>query len=160
MKAVTALLAHPLFRARLTALEEKEATRRFCRHGLDHALDVARIAWIRVLEEDRPFDKETVYLTALLHDLGRSEDDTDHDRASARLARTLLPACGVPASQIDTICAAITAHRRKDDAPLSQDASLGALIASADKQSRLCFRCAAWDECHWPEALKNTTIID
>lgn len=158
MKTVTALLAHPDFRKRLAAIERKEATRRFCRHGLDHALDVARISWILALENGRPFDKETVYLAALLHDLGRSEDDASHDAASVRLARILLADCGASAETVAAVCAAIGAHREKA-AVDPASASLGQLLAFADKKSRLCWRCAARDDCHWPEAAKNTTII-
>lgn len=159
MKTVAALLAHPGFQARLAAIERKETTRRFCRHGLDHALDVARISWILALENGRAFDKETVYLAALLHDLGRSEDDASHDAASVRLARTLLADCGASAETIADVCAAIGAHREKAAAIDPASASLGQLLAFADKKSRLCWRCAARDDCHWPEAAKNTTII-
>lgn len=158
MKAVDRLLAHEDFRAAITAIEAKEAQRRFCRHGLAHALDVARILWILVLENQHPFDKETVYLTALLHDLGRSITDADHDLAGAQLADRLLADCGLDASRRQEICAAIGAHRSKSDRLDPSTADLATLLVLADKKSRPCFRCPAASDCYWPETLKNHTI--
>lgn len=158
MTTVDRLLAHPHFLALFDRIAEKERTRRFCCHGLDHALDVARITWILSLEAARPFEKETVYLAALLHDIGRAETDADHDTASVHIARALLADCGAAPVRIEEISAAISCHRAKDVNIDPATASLGELLALADKKSRLCFRCAAAHDCHWPEALKNHTI--
>ncbi|MEE0511138.1 MAG: HD domain-containing protein [Peptococcaceae bacterium] len=160
MKIVGCLLHHDGFIQAINTIENREQTRRFCRHGLDHALDVARISWILVLENHRSFDKETVYLAALLHDIGRSQNDDDHDRASARLAKEWLSDCGAPQNTIDNICAAISAHRQRNAEIDPATANLGELLALADKRSRACFRCAAAADCYWPENLKNATIID
>ncbi len=158
MNNVQALLHHAGFRAAFAAIDAKETTRRFCRHGLDHALDVARITWILVLENARTFDKETVYLAALLHDIGRAENDADHDQASVRLAHTLLADCGLSEAAIAPITTAIGNHRQKNTAIDPATASLGDLLALADKKSRPCYRCVAANDCYWPEHLKNHSI--
>lgn len=158
MILIDRLLAHPSYQHALRTIDDNERTRRFCRHGLDHALDVARILWIIVLENQRAFDKDTVYLAALLHDIGRAVKGADHDQESVHLARALLADCGATPAQIDVICAAIGAHRTKDTAIDPATASLGELLAFADKKSRACFRCAAAQDCYWPDALKNHTI--
>lgn len=158
MNVVDSLIANARFRTAFATIDANEATRCFCRHGLDHALDVARIAWILVLENDRSFPKETVYLAALLHDIGRSESDADHDAASVQIARSLLSDCSAHTALIDEICDAIGTHRVKDSRLDPRTATLGELLAIADKKSRPCWRCAASDDCYWPKALKNHTI--
>lgn len=50
MPRVDALVCHPRFARDLAHLEELERDRPWCRHGLSHLLDVARIMWIAVLE--------------------------------------------------------------------------------------------------------------
>mgnify|MGYP002770941781 CR=1 FL=1 len=105
MKYVDRLLTETDYLSLLEQLEELERDRPFCRHGLTHLLDTARIAWILVLEkkgscmhpgnkekvaqperelavEERSCDgedivKEAIYLAALLHDLGRMREYED-----------------------------------------------------------------------------------
>ncbi len=50
MPRVDALVRHPRFACDLARLEELERDRPWCRHGLPHLLDVARIMWIAALE--------------------------------------------------------------------------------------------------------------
>ena len=50
MERVEAIRNNPLFRASMERIERAEAEREFCRHGMSHVLDVARIAWITALE--------------------------------------------------------------------------------------------------------------
>lgn len=50
MPRVDALVRHPRFACGLARLEELERDRPWCRHGLPHLLDVARIMWIAALE--------------------------------------------------------------------------------------------------------------
>lgn len=50
MPRVDALVRHPRFARDLARLEELERDRPWCRHGLPHLLDVARIMWIAALE--------------------------------------------------------------------------------------------------------------
>lgn len=159
MKIVTALLHHPDFVAAVDTIERNEVSRRFCRHGLTHLLDVARITWILCLENQRSFDKEVVYLAALLHDLGRCRDNANHDAVSVTLAAQLLPACGASEECCRLVTEAISMHRQKNAAIDLSSASLGELLAYADKQSRACFRCAAAEDCYWDAQLKNNTVL-
>lgn len=155
MKRVDALLSDAEYITRVAAIGRSEKERRFCRHDLTHFLDVARIAWIACLEERLPFDKETVYLAALLHDLGRSESTQDHDHVGSALACNILTRLQAPEDQIAAICTAIASHRDKS---VRTAPTLASLLARADKQSRLCFACPVREDCYWPESTKNRTI--
>ena len=50
MKRVDAILNDPSFIKRIDAIEEGEADRVFCKHGMDHILSVARIAYELYME--------------------------------------------------------------------------------------------------------------
>ena len=150
MPLVAALLKHEGFARAMDALEKKEETRLFCRHGLDHALDVARIMTILSLE--------TIYLAALLHDIGRSANDAHHDEASVALARNFLHAIGAGEAQSADILEAISNHRDKSKTMTAASASLAELLAMADTLSRPCYRCKAAAECYWSDTRRNHTI--
>ena len=78
------VLKHPEFLRIMNRIKEQETERIYCHHELEHALDVARIAWILFLEEvveaqtevltrrERMLLKDELYVCALLHDIGRS----------------------------------------------------------------------------------------
>lgn len=71
---------------RLVALEEDRV---FCRHGLPHLLDTARIMWALNLERACGIDREVVYAAALLHDVGKATQYASgepHEVAGERLA--------------------------------------------------------------------------
>lgn len=142
----------------LCRLGELEADRRFCRHGITHLLDTARIMYIIALEEGLPYDKDIIYAAALVHDIGRVkqyEIGTPHNEASADIAGRLLPKCGYTSEETELICNAVRSHR----SPVSdKDKSFGALLYRADKLSRLCFCCSAGDECYWSDERKNLVI--
>ena len=70
MDRVNQIWNHPLYQNELNKLQLLEADREFCRHTPEHFLDVARLAYIRALEENAPVSKELIYCTALLHDIG------------------------------------------------------------------------------------------
>lgn len=159
MKRVEALLANPDFMAYVTKNAEKEATRRFCRHDFQHMVDVARIAYILMLENGdidkftiindlkRRTAKELIYAAALLHDIGRwkeYETGEDHAGLSADMAVDILVETGFSQIESSLITAAIFEHRRWTD-----DMSfLGQYLFKADKFSRLCSRCEAAGECY------------
>ena len=71
MDKVNEILNNEKYKKYLVMLEELEKDRVFCKHGIEHSLDVARIAYIRVLELELPYSKEIIYAIALLHDIGR-----------------------------------------------------------------------------------------
>ena len=156
MDRVNEILRHPVFSEHLTRLETLEQARIFCRHGLPHLLDVARMMWIAALERQLPLSREAVYATALLHDLGRVEqieEGIPHHQASAQLAARILPDAGFGEEEIALIQAAIASHRSDGG-----ENNLGQLLYWADKKSRACWMCPAKDECNWSDEKKNWEI--
>lgn len=118
MERVEAIRNNPLFRASMERIERAEAEREFCRHGMSHVLDVARIAWITALERRCRVSKDVVYAAALLHDVGRAEQyatGEDHDVAGARIAGEILKGLPAPlqfdAAECSAILAAVAGHR-------------------------------------------------
>ena len=145
MPRVDAVWLHPAYQTSYRWLEELERDRPFCRHQLRHLLDVARIMWIGNLEKGLGLDREVVYATALLHDVGKPVQYTmgaPHEEVGARLA--------------DGILQAIWAHRRFD----ADAEPLARLLYQADKASRPCFACPAEVRraCSWSDAKKNLGV--
>lgn len=156
MDRVNQIWKHPLYQTELHKLQLLEADREFCRHTPEHFLDVARLAYIRALEENYSVSKELIYCTALLHDIGRArqyEDGTPHDEAGAIIAEQILKELGFSPEEIQAIVSAIRGHRSETNQTI-----LGQLIYRADKKSRNCFSCKAEPECYWSSAKKNMTI--
>lgn len=154
MERIHTLMGLPEYQKRLKELENLEEHRIYCRHGLVHLLDVARIAYISALEEHCDIAKDIIYATALLHDLGRIEEyqkGESHHIASEAIAKRLLPECGYSKKETDMIVAAIGEHRDTNQ----QTSDLSRLLYEADKRCRLCFACEATGECYWPEDKKN-----
>ena len=153
MKRVNRIIHHPLFERQLARLDELETTRSFCRHGLQHLLDVARLGWIAALEQRLSLKRDVVYATALLHDMGRVEqieNGTPHHQASASFAGRILSEAGFSEEEVHRIQRAILAHR-EDGA----EDSLGRLLFWADKASRACWNCGMKAECNWSDEKKN-----
>ena len=96
MKRIDQILSHPVFREQFALLQEAEKDRIFCRHTMEHFLDVARLMYIYNLEDQAGFSKEMIYAAGLLHDIGRYEQmekGTPHHLAGARLAERILTDC-------------------------------------------------------------------
>ncbi len=144
---------HPLYKKRTEIINDREKDRIFCPHNLAHALDVARIGYIMILEQGLDIPKELIYAAALLHDAGRYSDKP-HNESGAELARTLMPDCGFTQSETDIVSNAISAHRTNTHADLFSE-----ILYAADKQSRICFLCAAQSECYWEQEKRNNEII-
>ena len=132
---------------------------KYCKHGLQHHIDVARIAYILVLEHNdlnyfvkenglscKLAGKEIVYATGLLHDIAKwkeIQEGVDHVRYGARLARDILPRAFFNPTEVDIICQAIYEHRN-----ISTDMSfLGERIHRADNLSRACSHCEEAGNC-------------
>lgn len=161
MPRVDALWKSTEFQRHLHNLSDLERNRIYCRHGLPHLLDVARIMRIRALADGVKIDPEVLYAAALLHDIGKDEQyetGIPHDVASERVARELLDA--LPASlrfssaDTERICTAILGHRhlRADAEPLER------MLYEADKASRACFACKARATCSWSDEKKNLRL--
>ena len=141
----------------MARIKEKEKDRIFCCHGLDHCLDVARVAYMIGKDEDINIERELLYAAALLHDVGRADpDDTgvSHHILSVRYAEDILRQSGFDAEETELICDAIGSHNT-DGA--GRD-GLAYILYRADKLSRNCFNCAAAGECYWPDSERNKGI--
>ena len=156
MERANAVLQHKLFVSAFNRLEAHEKGRGFCGHGMEHLLDVARIAHILNLESGSLFPKEIVYATALLHDIGRAkqyEDGTPHEQESAMIAKQILPDCGFDDEETKLILDAILSHRNGNS---GEKMGFAGLIYRADKLSRRCFHCAAQADCYLTK--RNTRL--
>jgi uncharacterized protein len=152
------ILVNARFQEYVRKNEESEADRKFCRHGLQHSLDVARIAYIINLEQGLGYTQDIVYGTALLHDIGKWQEYAEgipHDVASAALAREILNECEYSEAEAAQMEAAILQHRQETQV----ESSLQRLLYYADKKSRSCFSCAAVQECYWKEEKRNYQIF-
>lgn len=136
-----------------------ENKRKFCLHGMEHGLDVARISYIINLEEQLGYDKEVIYAMSLLHDIGRVreyESNVSHHQAGVDIAKNILLKSGFDSKVTDEICHAIASHNKMCG---GCDKDLKYLLYRADKLSRNCFNCDAYDDCYWSDSIKNKTII-
>ncbi len=159
MERINQIMEHPLYLYHLQKIEEVEQERIFCKHGIEHALDVARIMYIQILEQHLSYQKDIIYATALLHDIGRYEQyekQIPHNDAGAGIAAGILKECGYNIEEIAGITEAIRWHRKKCDG--EQD-SLKEVLYQADKLSRNCFACKAQKECYWKTGKRNQVIL-
>lgn len=139
----------------LKRIKAFEKGRKFCKHNLKHFLDVARIAYVINLEESLSFEKEIIYTTAILHDIGKSfqyENGTPHEVASYEVSIEFLEKYEFKEEEINLISQGILGHRDKTSEGFS------GLIYKADKLSRLCLTCKVKNECNWSEEKKNLRI--
>lgn len=164
MKRVDKIVENEEFKSAVGKIEEMEKDRIYCKHGISHLLDTARIAYIISLERGLLLDKEIIYATALLHDIGRSVSDVDHEKESVKIAIHILGICGFSAEETDMIATAIERHRKKDGLEriesketTADEEALFDIIMRADKLSRVCKYCNAKSSCKWTQL--NTEIM-
>lgn len=156
MQNTNLILNLPMVQEKLENLRKLEDERIYCRHDLSHFFDVARICYILCLENRLPVNKDMVYTTAILHDLGREDQLTlgiDHDIASVEFAGLCLEHTDFTSEEKEQILHAIGHHRSKEGG-----LSFSALFYRADKLSRDCFNCKAYDSCYWSNEKKNNQI--
>ncbi len=159
MRRIELLLNNQLYNTYMTYNEEEESEPIFCRHDISHHIDVARIAYILVLEHNdlnffvkenglsgKLAGKEVIYAAGLLHDIGKWKEyqtGIDHASFGAKLAREILPQVFFNPNEVEIIARAIYEHRN-----LSMDMSfLGERIYRADNLSRICINCAYRSQC-------------
>ncbi len=156
MNRADKILKNKKFRAYLNRTAEHEKNRIYCLHDIRHAMDTARIAYIKSLEERSDLSKEIIYAAALIHDIGRCmqyEDRTPHEKASAILGRGILEECGFTETETETILTAVLEHRTdKERSPL------GKLLFEADNLSRMCMLCGARATCKWKKEDMNMEV--
>lgn len=167
MKRVNDILFDEEFRENLKKIDEFEKDRIYCCHGINHLLDVARIASIHAIDEGFEIDREVIYVAALLHDIGRVrqyECGEDHDKAGVVIAKSVLSRYDFSEEERLLIVSAIAGHRGGENIlntseDVQQSDILKRLIKTADNESRLCFMCEAWDTCKWSDSRKNKQLI-
>lgn len=148
MEKIKLVIYHPIFVCHYTKIAELESERIFCRHDIQHALDVSRIAWIKVLNGRLTYSKEVIYAIGLLHDIGRAlqyMNGVPHAISGADISRKILCDCGFSDKDINLICEKILNHQ------VNSSDQLGKIIFQADKESRLCWCCKARSECKWTQ---------
>ena len=156
MKKINGILNNSEYQDLLDYIKNAERGRKFCRHDMQHFLDVSRLLYIYCLEAGLDIDKELVYAIGLLHDIGRAAQyraGTEHHAASAEYAKKIMPLCGFSEKETETAAGVILSHRNAENAD-----TLARLVYRADKRSRLCFDCPARDECSWPPEKMNMEI--
>ena len=155
MKKVNDILNNTLYKENLEKLLKYEEKREFCRHELKHFIDMARIAYIMVLEKGLPYAKELIYAIGLLHDIGRVkqyEEGIPHHIASVELSKEILKKIDFTEEEKNIIIKSIQNHRKEADDELSL------IIYRSDKLSRECFNCKAINDCYWSDEKKNLKI--
>ena len=157
LERVNKILSNAEFKHCLQTIETLEKDRIFCKHGITHLLDTARIGYILSLENSLNIPKDIIYATALLHDIGRYDEyiyKISHHKISKRII-TILKDCNYSNDEISTIVEAIGNH----NTPPTDIKTLSDVLYKADKLSRMCFNCNAQNECYWNTNKKNKTLI-
>ena len=155
MKNIDIIMNNSMYTESLEKLKKYEENREFCNHTIEHFIDVARIAYIMVLEEGLKVSKEVIYAIGLLHDIGRVkqyEEGIHHDIASVDMSREILKETSFTEEEVKIILNGIANHRKESDNKLEE------IIYRADKLSRQCFSCKAENECYWSKDKKNFKI--
>ena len=154
---INIIIENKSFQYNLKKIEELEKCREFCRHDMQHFLDVARLMYIMNLENTLNIPKHMIYATALLHDIGRRrqyENGTPHHIASVEISKDILEQCAYDTKEIDEILDAIGNHGNHSE----ELNSLSHVLYVNDKLSRNCGNCKAIDDCKWPVEKRNFKI--
>ena len=141
MENIDKILNNKLYKESLEKLKLYEKDREFCNHTIEHFIDVARIAYIMVLEENIEISKEVIYAIGLLHDI-----------ASVEMSKEILSETKFDKEEVNIILNGMANHRSKSDNKLEE------IIYRADKLSRQCFNCKAEKECYWSKEKKNFKV--
>ena len=156
MKKVNEILLNEKYINYVNEIQVFEKDRKYCRHNMRHFLDMARIAYILVLEEGLNYSKEVIYGIGLLHDIGRVEEyknNINHDEAGVTIAEEILSETSYTTDEKKLILNAIASHGDKN----SEDKFME-IIYRSDKLSRNCFECKAEKDCYWSREKKNLEI--
>ncbi len=160
MERIDAIVRDPLFQDSLAQIKQFEMDREFCKHNLQHFVDVARITYILMLESGQyqqfiaeehlpgpASAKEVIYAAGILHDIARWREyatGEDHAQLGAAVAEQILERAGFDTEEIGLITTAIHEHREQS----MQMSRLGELLFRADNLSRACHECSAHDRCY------------
>lgn len=159
MKRIDLLINDSFYREYMQRNIDEEMQPKFCQHDFQHHMDVARIAYILVLEHNdlnyfikdsglsgKLAGKEVIYAAGFLHDIGKWQEyktGIDHASFGSKLARDILPRAFFNSNEVDIICRAVYEHRN-----ISKDMSfLGERLHRADNLSRICHQCELKEQC-------------
>ena len=142
MYRLNEVVHHWIYQDYYGRIKRLEKERIFCCHQMPHFLDVARIAYIKNLEENLGFEKDVIYTAAVLHDIAKE------------ILTTLPEVAQFTEEEQQQILRAIRGHRRKHEGmePIEE------LFYDSDKRSRMCHSCPAQKQCNWTEEEKNMEI--
>jgi len=157
MERIERIRTHKKYKECCDQISEIEQNRIFCKHNLQHFLDVARIAYILNLERQNHIDPELIYAAALLHDIGKQVQylhGIPHEEAGIQIAREILNDTGFKRDEQQVILRAVQEHCKAS----GEHSVLGRLLYEADKLSRQCFSCQATEQCKWAEEMKSMSI--
>ena len=159
MKRVELLINDSLYREYMKNNQEEEMEPKFCQHDFSHHLDVARIAYILVLEQNdlnyfikesnlsgKLAAKEVIYAAGLLHDIGKWKEyreGIDHASYGSYLAKDILTRSFFNPDEVGIISQAIYEHRNID----TDMSFLGERLHRADNLSRICSKCPDLEHC-------------
>ncbi len=109
------------------------------RYRYEHTLRVAAIGQAIAVQEG--FDRETMALACLLHDVGyvlckTQEEYEHHGKLSAQVARPFLQKLGLDAGRLETVCYAIMVHTEEERDYPRPCTPLEASVADADNIDR------------------------
>lgn len=158
IKKYTSILHDSEFLELLSKIDDAEKDRIYCKHNIEHLMDVARAGYIINLEQGLNIPKEIVYGAALMHDIGRYaqyEKLAEHHIAGAQASKRILPRCGYTDEETEIIADAVKKHRQNSN----RAKNLADVIAEADKKTRMCMLCPAADTCKWAIADRNINTV-
>lgn len=154
---INSIVENHCFQYHLKNIEDYEKHRVFCKHDMQHFLDVARLMYIMNLEDTLNIPRYMIYAAALLHDIGRGlqyEKGTPHHIAGMEIAKDILQQVSYKEKEIQEIVEAIGEHRTHNE----RSSSLKDLLYKCDKLSRDCAHCKATKDCKWSQEKKNLKI--
>jgi len=155
MNNIDIITSNPKYLEYVRKIEVFEKERIFCKHTIEHFLDVARISYIQVLENNMKYSKEVIYAIALLHDIGKS---IDHEVEGSHIQIGVDLCKKYKESQI--VINTVASHHGdcEPESLMDSEDELSKLIYTSDKLSRNCFNCKGKEKCYWDENKKNYTI--
>lgn len=145
------ICSHPKYVRAIKEIQKAERNRLFCLHNKEHFLEVYRIMKILNKEMCFSFSKEELYITSMLHDLGRcKKNQKNHAKNGAVIAKKILTDIGFDRFKVRKITDAIKSHSKS-----IVNEKLAFLLQKADIYSRSCSQCNMREECYWSDELKN-----
>jgi dihydrofolate synthase/folylpolyglutamate synthase len=162
MKRIGMILTNETFKKNLKSIEKHEENRIFCKHDFSHLITVAYICIRLSTKYCLNVEKEIIFATSLLHDIGRAaqyETKIPHETAGLALIEEILIQCQFSEKEISFIKDTVSNHRINSISLNNTEKieSLSDIFYIADKLSRDCRNCKAYDECYWSEEEKNHT---